>query len=218
MAERPIAIEKLQTGFLVTEAVETARPCAALTHFEDLVRWLADRFHEPMPVPVGITNQAVDGGKPKVFADLAGIPAGGLTLPTAQALKADFDAARDHRGPEGPADAAAPEAATLDDVRDAVARRMGEARTADPGPAARLDEAAPRLTDNQQKVLDHLQLTALKHGDRFQMAMTTLAEKAGVHAPSMRYLAGELHRKGLIVYEPGERGHDPFFTVPVPDR
>ncbi|MCB1492761.1 MAG: hypothetical protein KDJ77_13365 [Rhodobiaceae bacterium] len=76
--------------------------------------------------------------------------------------------------------------------------------------------ADPDLTENQQRVYDHLQLCAIDSPEGFNISSAELASRARVSETSINWLTTKLEEKGLITVR-RQRGYPPFYIVPVPE-
>ncbi|TCD15162.1 hypothetical protein [Oricola cellulosilytica] len=201
---KQIKVKRLRRGYILETGGEEI---AGATNFADLVTFLAEALGEEL---VGIETGDSSLWWDREIAE--------EERPTSEQMKDVREALKridEDRPTETEPDRPTP-------APEATPSRPPD--TPDPEAAAPAKREAPKLSEKkddlpemQQRVLDHLQLCALRHGERFQLGGGRLAEKAGVARGSLAWLLGELERKGYIIVESRGRGIDPFYVVPIPD-
>ena len=228
-----IGIRKLQSGFVIED--DGGELVAGVSGFRDLVDWLAQwtgegsgQVEARKSPTVREIEQLLEGiNRPVVSHRL--VTEGIVSPNTEERVRESMDALRDVIGEEAAGEETLPPGddgvSDREPPIDADPQAQFEAgpEQAEPEefetPTSRFaptEDAYAALPINQQKVLDHLQLCAMKLGERFQLTSRILAEKAGVSKGSLAYFIGELEKKGFIRVEPQGRGVEPFYIVPVP--
>lgn len=83
-----------------------------------------------------------------------------------------------------------------------------------PEPPVADDSGKQTLTENEQKLLNHLIKCARKQmNEQVIIGTASLASKSGTKRGSIEYLLGKLQEKGRISWKKVGRGYDPVITV-----
>ena len=183
MANDPITIRQLKTGFLVSAGPEQGE-LAALTAFQDLVGWLARRFEEAQPAQEQRVAQETlverDRRQPPDAAADARVDGDDQPPKPRPATPAADETA-----------AAEPAAAAARDIVDVIAD----------------------LTPNQERIYDCLALKMMSAKDWFRMTRGQIADGAGVHEGAVPSAIQALKARGLIEVDNRGTGHPVRYRV-----